>query len=84
MTLQTEQRVIPAHAVPVIDDADQGAAAGADLDSNAMGSGVDGVLDELLDDGGRAFDDLAGGNLIRDVIREQADAVHDLGRWSGQ
>lgn len=31
MTLQTEQGIIPAHAVSVIGDADQGAASSADL-----------------------------------------------------
>ena len=31
--------------------------------------GVDGVLDQLLDDGRRPLDDFAGGDLIRQVVR---------------
>ena len=38
--------------------------------------GVDGVLDQLLDDGRRALDDLAGGDLVGEVGREPADAAH--------
>ena len=36
--------------------------------------GVERVLDELLDDRGRALDDLAGGDLVREIRREPVDA----------
>lgn len=49
-----------------------------------MGIGVDGVLDKLLDYGGGTLNDFASGNLIRHVIGQQADTVHEIGRWSVQ
>jgi len=34
---------------------------------------VDGVFDQLLDDGRRALDDLACGDLVREIGREAVD-----------
>ena len=56
---------------------DEGKIMGKDL-NRALGDGdgdllrasVDGVFDEFLDNGGRAFDDLARGDLVRHVKRE--------------
>ena len=42
----------------------------------ASRAGVERVLDQFLDDGGRALDDLAGGDLVREVQREPVDAGH--------
>ncbi len=36
---------------------------------DARGLGVDGVLDQFLDDRRRPFDHFAGGDLIREVLR---------------
>ena len=38
--------------------------------------GVDGVLDQFLDDRGRPLDHFAGGDLIREIFRKPADASH--------
>ncbi len=65
------------HAVAVVGDADELAAAGFDLDADAGGSGVEGVFEEFFDDGGGALDDLAGGDLVRHEVGEDADAAHD-------
>jgi hypothetical protein len=62
----------------VIGDADEFAAAAFDLDSDAGGSGVEGVFEEFFDDGGWALDDFAGGDLIGYQIGEYADAAHEL------
>ena len=37
-----------------------------DVDVDAAGAGIDGVFQQLLDDAGRPFDDLAGGDLVDD------------------
>ena len=76
MTLEGQQGVIAAHAVAVIDDADELAASGFDLDANARGACVERVFEKLLDDGGRALDDLSGGNLIRNLVRKNANPAH--------
>ena len=44
---------------------------------DAVGARVDGVLDQLLDDRRRPLDDFAGGNLVREIVRESGDAAHD-------
>jgi hypothetical protein len=38
--------------------------------------GVEGVLDELLDDGCGTFDDLAGGDLVGEVKRQALNLGH--------
>jgi hypothetical protein len=55
---------------------DEAAAAGADVDVDLGGSGVEGVFEELLEDGGGALDDFAGRDLVGDVLGQEADAVH--------
>ena len=76
VTLEGEQRVVVGHAVAVVDDADHALAAGFDFDANAVGAGVERVFEQLLDDGGGALDDFAGGDAVGDSFREYADAAH--------
>jgi hypothetical protein len=76
VALEGEESVVADHAVTVVGDADELAASGFDLDADAGGSGVEGVLKQLLDDGCRAFDDFAGGDLVRHEVGENADAAH--------
>ncbi len=76
MALEGEEGVVADHAVAVVGDADELAAAGFDFDADAGGSGVEGVFEELFDDGGWAFDDFAGGDLVRHEVGEDADAAH--------
>ena len=42
------------------------------------GTGIDGILHQLLNDGSRSLDDLASSNLVGDGIREEVDNVHAL------
>jgi hypothetical protein len=77
VAFEGEEGVVAAHAEAVIRDTDQAASAGTDFDGDAGGLGIEGILDEFLDDGSGTFDDFAGGDLIGDVIWEEADAVHD-------
>ena len=77
VALEGEQGVVADHAVAVVGDADEFAAAGFDLDADAGGAGVEGVFEELFDDGGGALDDFAGGDLVRHEVGEDADAAHE-------
>ena len=76
MAFKGEQGVVAAHAVAVIDDADELAAAGFDFDADAGGAGVEGVFEQLLNDGCGALDHFAGGDLVGDLVGEDADAAH--------
>src|SRR5207247_609392 len=68
----------------VVHDADQVGAALLDLDINAARTGIDAVFEQLLDDAGRSFDDLARGDLRNYGFRKLLDARHssvDGGQW---
>ena len=60
-------RVVGAHAAPIVLDADEALAAEFDGHRDAARARVDGVLEQFLDDAGRALDDLASGDLVREV-----------------
>ncbi len=70
--------VLGIHAVAVVFDAQQLLAAELDRDGDARGAGVERVLDQLLDDGGRTLDDFPGGNLVREMKREAVNSGHRL------
>ena len=58
--------VVRIHAAAVVDDADQPAAAALDNHVDPGRAGIERVLNELLDGGGRALDDLARGDPIHE------------------
>jgi hypothetical protein len=69
----------------VVGDADEAAATGFDVDSDARSFGVEGILEEFLDDGGRPFDYLAGGDFVGDHVGEYTDAAQeDIVRVGGR
>ncbi len=76
MALERELRVRARHPLAVVFDRHQLLAAEIDDDGDPRGAGVDGVLDELLDDGGGTLDDFAGGDLVGEVGRQPMDAIH--------
>jgi hypothetical protein len=76
VALEGEQGVVAIHALAVVGDADQLAPAGFHFHANARGAGVQRILQELLHDGGRTVDHLAGGDLIGDLVGKNADAAH--------
>ncbi len=78
MALEGEQRVVVGHAVAVVDDANHALAAGFDFDANGFCAGVEGVFEELLDDGGGALDDFARGDAVGDGFGEDAYAAHGI------
>jgi len=76
MALKAEQGVIAAHPKAVVCHPNQAPPPGLYVHADALALRVEGVLDEFLYDAGRAFNDLAGCNLVRDLFGEQSDAVH--------
>ena len=76
MPLDGQPRVLRLHPFAVVFDANQLLAAELDGDGDAPRAGIDGVLDQLLDDRGGPLDDLAGGDLVGKVEREAVDASH--------
>ena len=76
MALEGKQRIVARHAAAVVGDLDEAAATGFDFDADACGAGVEGVLEKFLDDRGGAIDDLAGGDLVGDLVGENANAAH--------
>ena len=76
MTLKSHARIGLRHTATVVDDL-YGRTSGIDHDDMDMtGTGIDGILHQLLDDGSRSLDDLASSNLVGDGIREEVDNVH--------
>ena len=66
MTGQCQWDIVGRHSRTVVAHANQFAPAIFERNLDDGGAGIDGILDELLHDRRRAFDDLAGGDLIGD------------------
>src|SRR5437763_964903 len=60
---ERQRQVVGVDAAAVVRDADQFGAALLDLDVDAPAAGVHGVFEQLLDDAGGPFDDLASSDL---------------------
>ena len=68
----------------IVDDPDKPAAAHFDRDVDPARAGVERILDELLDSGGRPLDDLARRDAIDKHRIETADGhggAHQIGRF---
>ncbi len=76
VALDGEPCVLGRHPFPIVFDADLLLAAQLDVNGHPAGAGVDGVLDQLLDDRGRTFDDLARGDLVCDLRGQTIDVAH--------
>jgi hypothetical protein len=76
VTFEGEEGVVAGHAAAVVGNTDEAAAAGFDFDADAGGASVERILQQFLDDGGGAVDDLAGGDLVGDLVGENMDASH--------
>ena len=68
MALKGQTRVGGRHTLSVVDDLDGRAPGIQHDDADVAGTGVHGVLHQLLDDGSRALDNLAGCYLVGDGI----------------
>src|SRR5690606_35526696 len=77
--VEREERIVAAHAATVVRYADLRLAAVADDDVDARGGRIERVLDQLLDDRCGTLDDFAGGDLVRERVRQDDDpACHSL------
>jgi hypothetical protein len=76
VALEGQQSIVAEHAATVVGDADQAAAAGFDLDAQLGGPGVERILEQLFDDRSGALDDFTGGDLVGDLVGQDADAAH--------
>ncbi len=73
----TERRASSAvHAGAVVGDAGELDAAGLDVDADAAGAGVERVFQQLFHDARGALDDFPRGDLVGEVLREEADRGH--------
>jgi hypothetical protein len=78
MPLERKTRIVGLHAFPIVLDPDLFLPAKLEMDAYAARTGVNGVLDELLDDRRGTLDDLAGGDLVRKVRGQPGNLSHDL------
>jgi len=76
VAVEGEERVVAPHPAAVVADGDPPLATALELDLDRPRPGVESVLDELLEHRGGALDDLAGGDLADELIRQKADAGH--------
>src|SRR5262249_61391497 len=70
MGFECDENVFTRHALAIVRDRDPAASPLIELDDDPPGAGVERVLDQLLHDGRRPFDDLAGCDLPSDRIRK--------------
>ena len=76
MAFQAKERVVPVHTDAVIGDANQAAPARLNFHRDAADLRVERVFDEFLDDTRRTFNHFAGGDLVGDLFRQEANPVH--------
>ncbi len=75
MALNRQSGVLFRHPAAVVHDGDQVLAAILDGHQNLLGSRVNRIFNELLDDGGRTLHHLSGGDLVDQRFVEDADIV---------
>ena len=66
--LKGQQRIVAIHSVAVVGDANEFAPAGFHLDADAMGAGIERVLQQFFHHRGWTIDHLAGSDLIRYLV----------------
>src|ERR1041385_3009338 len=76
VTFESEHGIGAHHAFTIVGNLQQATAAGFDLDRDSSGAGVDRILNQLLGDRRRPLNNFTGGDLIGDVICEDADFRH--------
>ena len=74
MPAQCQVRLLRRHTVTIVRDDDAPEATTLDLHLDPTRTGVERVLDELLDDGRGTLDHLASGDLVRERGRQETDA----------
>ena len=76
VTLQTQQRLISGHALPIIIDNHLRLTPAGEVYGHAPGTSVERVLQQFLDHRGGPLNHFAGGDLVSDRIFQDADGRH--------
>ena len=72
LPLEGEKRIVARHSAAVVAHGHEVTSAGDYSDVDARRAGVEGVLEQFLEDGRWPLDDLSGGDLVCHVERQQA------------
>ena len=80
---EREDELVAVDAAAVVLHADAPDATVVERDLDIGRAGVEAVLEEFLEGGGRALDDLAGGDLVDEQVGEDVDVWHGRGRIIG-
>ena len=75
MSLKAHSCVLWGHARSVVEDLDGSATGIQDVHLNGRGSGIDGILHELLHDRSRPLDDFTSRNLVGNVVGKDVDRL---------
>src|SRR5581483_11225028 len=76
MAFEREPCIIGLHAAAVVANLDELAPAALEENVDRVGAGIDGVLDQFLDDGSGTLDHLTRRDLIDEIRGEDVDAGH--------
>src|SRR6185437_6984112 len=71
-----QRQLVDVDAATVVAHADKARTPGLDIHLDPRGAGIEAVLDQFLDHGRRPLDDFAGGDLVDEFGRKQADRGH--------
>ena len=78
VALDRKQQVGPCHALAVVGDTNEPAAAAVGQHVDAARAGIERILDKLLHDACRALDHLAGGDAVDNGFGQLADGHRQL------
>src|SRR5687768_125180 len=81
MAIDRKREVVLRHASAVVGDTDPSLTAAVGEDVDAGRAGVNRVLNQLLDDAGRALDHFACGDAVDDSLRKLADGHGGARFW---
>ena len=76
MALEGQQGVVAQHAAAIVGDANETAAAGFHFDANLRRARVERVFEQFLDHRSGTLHHLAGGDLVGDLVGQNAYAAH--------
>ncbi len=76
MTFKSQASIGLGHTMAIVDDLNAGPPCIDDNNMDMAGTGINSVLNQLLNNRSRSLNDLASSYLIGDGIREEADNVH--------
>ncbi len=83
VTRDRERELLALDAAAVVGDADALDAAAGEIDVDLRRARIERVLEQLLQRRGRPLDDLAGGDLVDEVIGQRADPSHRCSSGAG-